>query len=131
MRQLLTWTIVVALTCPPARCDGGGCEAELASWIRNASLRTDHRAGDATMRVDWSVLDASLTQAGCPFDELWLELWRVSKAEKPEEETFGTDEYFEKFNRCRRLEDAHFVHHGTARLDRSRKGRQKSDGEIL
>ena len=124
--KFLAWTVAAAGLLASAR---GECESQLASWIKNASsLWTDHRSGDATLRVDWSALDASMKAVkGCSaLDELWLELWRVrSDVQRPSPRDgvgFGTDEYFARFNQCKKLDDGYFDHRGTARLDRRNNG---------
>ena len=139
--KFLVWTVAAVGLLASAR---GECESQLAAWIKNASsLWTDHRSGDATLRVDWSALDDSMraadAAAGCSaLDELWLELWRVrSDVQRPSPRDgvgFGTDEYFARFNQCKKLDDGYFDHRGTARLDRRNNGAgggKKLKGKIM
>ena len=104
------------------------CTEHLENWMRNIS--TTAFKENATLVVDWSDLDRLLTAKNCPYDQLWIELWRVNDDRKAIDETrhgnaldgkgipFGSREYFETFDRCNQLDDAVFAFHSTRSHDR-------------
>ena len=86
------------------------CEDQLQQWMQGVPIRV--HPGNATLTVDWTDLDAKLVQLGCSYDQLWLELWRVSKI--PENDNnFGSPDYFSKYERCNELNEQHFSYHST------------------
>lgn len=97
------------------------CTKHFENWMRNISTTTFKE--NATLVVDWSGLDKLLTAKNCPYEQLWIELWRVNDDKNALEETndgkkFGSREYFETFDRCNQLDDAVFAFHSTRSHDR-------------
>lgn len=86
------------------------CEDQLNKWMQSVPVRV--HPDNATLDVDWSGLDARLSQLGCSYDQLWLELWRVSRI-PDDERNFGSPDYFAKYERCNELNEQHFVYHST------------------
>ncbi len=52
------------------------CQRLLEDWAWRLSPQLDPEL--ARLSVDWRGLDRDLERAGCAYDRLWLELWRVS-----------------------------------------------------
>ena len=114
------------------------CAEHFENWMRNISTTTIKE--NATLVVDWSDLDKLLTAKNCPYEQLWIELWRVNDDRKAIDETphrsaldgnkeitFGSREYFETFDRCNQLDDTVFAFHST----RSHHRRSNSDDQHL
>ena len=114
------------------------CAEHFENWMRNISTTTIKE--NATLVVDWSDLDKLLTAKNCPYEQLWIELWRVNDDRKAIDETpgrnaldgktpitFGSREYFETFDRCNQLDDTVFAFHSTRSHDR----RSNSDDQHL
>ena len=121
------------------------CTEHLENWMRNIS--TTAFKENATLVVDWSDLDKLLTAKNCPYDQLWIELWRVNDDRKAIDGTpdgnaldgkgipFGSREYFETFDRCNQLDDAVFAFHSTRAHDRRSSSKDqhlaiKADSEL-
>jgi len=86
---------------------------------------------NATLVVDWSELDKKLMDKNCPYNQLWIELWKVNENGLPPNEIdsgneqklgpesiVGTPEYFSKFERCNKLDERLFGYHSTRAHDR-------------
>ena len=105
------------------------CKIHFQNWIHDISPTMFHE--NATLVVDWSELDKKLMDKNCPYNQLWIELWRVNEhglssneidstneQELDAEEIFGTPEYFSKFERCNELDETRFGYHSTRAHDR-------------
>ncbi len=71
------------------------CRRELEEWMW--TLRPEARRSDATLSVPWGELDRRLSTLRCTYDELWMELWRLSK------EKSWRREDVRRFNTCDNL----------------------------
>ena len=101
------------------------CTRHLQYWIYN--LSTTVNSENATLVVDLSDLRQVLLAKKCPYHQFSIELWRVNEDNIPpldnknigghlsrsvgNKETFGTREYFLKYDRCNRLESSLFSYH--------------------
>ena len=98
---------------------------------------------NATLVVDWSELDKKLMDKNCPYNQLWIELWRVNENGLPTNEIdsgneqkldpeniFGTPEYFSKYERCNELDESLFGYHSTRAHDRIPK-KMRKEGALL
>ena len=88
------------------------CENVLTKWLTNVDYHVIPE--NATLTVDWSSLDNRLHGNGCKYDNLFLELWRVVKppvSRRPD--NFGTEGYFNTYERCNKLEPDSFRYHAT------------------
>ena len=105
------------------------CKMHFQNWIHDISPTMFHE--NATLVVDWSELDKKLMDKNCPYNQLWIELWRVNEnglssneidstneQELDAEDIFGTPEYFSKFERCNELDETRFGYHSTRAHDR-------------
>ena len=132
------------------------CAKHLEGWMDSVS--TNINKENATLVVDWSDLDQQLSAKSCPYDQLWIELWRVNddkitsldnkNTEYNEnipnsgsgiKETIGTREYFSKYQRCNSLNENFFSYHSTHAHNRGGKryskviakaGEEKEDGGL-
>ena len=115
------------------------CKEHFQNWMHNIS--TTVIPENATLVVDWSELDKLLMEKSCPYDQLWIELWRVNEDNMPnnndiinknqengQKEIFGTPEYFLKYERCNKLDESLFAYHSTRSHDRRPK-RIQTDNE--
>ena len=94
------------------------CTRHFENWMHNIS--TTMFPENATLVVDWSELDDLLTAKNCPYEQLWIELWRVNENELPllgsedneaSKLEFGTPEWFSKYERCDELDETLFSYH--------------------
>ena len=69
------------------------------------------------LSLDWTSLQEKINQderlTMCNLDTTYLELWRVIGSSEDRPENFGTQEYFEAYERCNSLEPDHFVYHSS------------------
>ena len=114
------------------------CKIHFQNWMHDISPTMFHE--NATLVVDWSELDKKLMDKNCPYNQLWIELWRVNENGLPSNEIdsgneqaldteniFGTPEYFSKFERCNELDETRFGYHSTRAHDRIPKKIRKED----
>ena len=118
----------------------GECTTHFQNWMHNIS--TAIFPENATIVVDWSDLDKLLVSKNCPYDHLWIELWKVNSETlegrsedendntvTDKEDIFGTPEYFSKYDRCNQLDENIFAYHSTRAHDQGRHKRYQKENK--
>lgn len=88
------------------------CDDVLTRWVQGLRPQLDSTL--STLVVNWTDLDFALASRGCSYDQLYLELWRVSsRQEAARPPDFASSEYFKTYERCTKLEPEHFRYQAT------------------